>query len=295
MSRLVANLYRGFGPLSGGGTPPAKPALTVSPNGDGTATATVSGSTSGATNTIDVAGLGITGGEVWTNGASRTSDGTVTLTLANGSYVAQCESSLGGLPSLPSDPYFFTISGGAPSTTFNSPHAAVAHSVQSTIVGLLGTRITGVVADSVRVRKVPSAVDFTSAMPLAAGLHAYPAILAVYGDKERDLAGVNDRDDIGYPVTIVFAAKDVTAQNTSDVEDNDDLYASWRQAVSDVFRNQPYTVTNYARLNPVTFQTCQVEYGPIVDWARWQTDQIFVGAMTLVFVLRKFRGVNPLN
>lgn len=181
---------------------------------------------------------------------------------------------------------------------YNSPHAALAHAVQATIVGLIGTRITGVVADSVRVRKVPYAVDFTSATPLASGLHAYPGILVVYGDKERDLAGqgVQNRDDIGYPLTIVFAAKDVTAQGTSDVEDSDDLYLSWRQTISDVFRNQPYAVGNYAfGGGAISFQTCQVEYGPIVDWGRWQKDQIFVGALTLVFVLRKFRGVAPLN
>jgi hypothetical protein len=183
---------------------------------------------------------------------------------------------------------------------YQSPHAALAHAVQSTIVGLIGGRITGVAADSVRVRKVPYAVDFSGATPLAAGLHAYPGILVVYGDKERDLAGQGacplNRDDIGYPLAIVFAAKDVNAQGVSDVEDNDDLYLSWRQAISDTFRNEPYAVGNYAfGGGAISFQTCNVEYGPIVDWARWQKDQIFVGAMTLVFVLRKSRGVNPLN
>ena len=290
--------YRDIGAVqhqdAGSAPTPPRPNLTVTDKGDGTgATASIAGSAAGSTNTVYTVSKATTGAQAWTNAGSLTGDGTVGLSLANGSYEAICVSSLGALNSTPSNPYSFGVTGGGAS--YNCPHAAVAHSVQSTILGLLGTRITGVVADSVRVRKVPYGVDFSSAMPLAAGLHAYPAILAVYGDKERDLAGVCDRDDIGYPVTVVFAAKDVTAQGTSDVEGNDDMYLSWRQAVSDVFRNEPYTITNYARLNPVTFQTCQLEYGPTVDWGRWQKDQIFVGAMTLVFVLRKFRGVNPLN
>ncbi|HEV8061538.1 MAG TPA: hypothetical protein VGP68_16785 [Gemmataceae bacterium] len=147
-------------------------------------------------------------------------------------------------------------------------------------------------ADSVRVRKVPYGVDFAS-VPVT-GQHAYPAILVIYS-QERDAGGVNDRDDIAYPVTIVFAAVDKTAAGVVDPEGNDDLYLSWRQAISDELRHQPYTVTNYARLNPLTFYTCRMEYGPVVDWPRWQKDQIFVGTFTLVFVLRKYRGPNPLN
>jgi hypothetical protein len=174
---------------------------------------------------------------------------------------------------------------------YNSPHAALAHSVQATIVGLLGTRITGVAADSVRVRKVPYADDFTSKTPTPTGLHAYPGVLIIYADKEADLGGLNNRDDISYPLTIVFAAKDVNSSGISDPEANDDLYLGWRQTISDVFRHQPYAVTDtYYTGGTITFDTCFVEYGPIVDWPRWQKDQIFVGAMTLRFTLRRPRG-----
>lgn len=180
-------------------------------------------------------------------------------------------------------------------STYNSPHAALAHSVQAAIVGLLGTRISGIVADSVRVRKVPYAADFTSQTPTPTGLHAYPGILIIYGDKEADLGGLNNRDDISYPLTIVFAAKDTNSAGVSDPEANDDLYLGWRQTISDVFRHQPYAVTGtyYApggTPTTITFDTCFVEYGPIVDWSRWQKDQIFVGAMTLRFTLRRSRG-----
>lgn len=278
----------------GGSTPPATPTLSVTPNGDGTATATISGSTGGSTNEIEVAPLGVNGSEAWTNAGSRLGDGTVTLTLANGSYLARCQSTLAGVAALDSsNAYLFSVTGGTPSTTYNSPHAAAAHAVQTKIVSLLGTKIVGVVADSVRCRKVPGAVDYASAVQ--AGMHQYPGILVVYGDKERDFGGLNDRDDIGYPVLVVFASKDVDGQGRCDLENNDDQYLTWRKVVDDTFRNQPFSVTNYAPLNPLQFQTCMMERGPIVDWARWQKDQIFVGAMTLVFVLRKQRGANPGN
>lgn len=175
-------------------------------------------------------------------------------------------------------------------SVYSSPHAALAHSVQAAIVGMIGNQITGVAADSVRVRKVPYAQDF--AAPIDA--HALPGILIVYFDRERDQGGVNDRDDIGFPILVVFVAKDVDAAGRSDTEDNDDTYLTWRQAISDMFRNQPYQITNYAK-GAVTFQTCELEYGPIVDWSRWQKDQLFVGSFTLVFTLRKARGANPFN
>lgn len=294
MTRLVGNLYRGYGPVGGGGSPPATPSLSVVANNNGTATATVSGSTSGSTNEIEVIGLGSLGAESWTDAGSRTGDGDVTLTLSNGSYSARCQSTLAGVAALDSSNAFnFTISGATPATTYNSPHAALAHSVQATIIGLLGTRITGIVSDSVRVRKIPYGSDFASSP--ATGQHALPGILIVYSDREQDAGTFSDRDDIGYPVTIVFATKDTTAAGIVDPEGNDDLYLSWRQAISDVLRNRPYTITNYPRCNPTTFQECRLEYGPIVDWSRWQKDQIFVGAFTLRFILRKQRGVNPLN
>jgi hypothetical protein len=272
----------------GGGSAPAIPALSIENNGNGTATATVSGSTAGSTNEVEVIGLGSSGSESWTNAGSRSGDGTVTLTLANGSYSARCQSTLAGVAALDSSNAFnFTITGATPSTTYNSPHAALAHSVQATIIGLLGTRITGVVSDSVRVRKIPYGVDFAS-VPVP-GQHALPGILIVYSDKEADLGGLNNRDDLSYPLTIVFAAKDVTSQGVCDPEGNDDLYVGWRQTISDVLRHRPYAVSNYAP-GTITFDTCFIEYGPIVDWARWQKDQIFVGAMTLRFTLRRSRG-----
>lgn len=274
---------------------PPTPTLTITDSGDGTgATATIAGSSAGSTNTVYTSPVPLSSGSLsWTASGSRTGDGTISLSLTPGPYLAYCESAMNGLNATPSNEVFFKTTGGA--TAYESPHAAVAHSVQQTIIGLIGTKITGVAADSVRVRKVPSAVDFSGDDPLPAGMHAYPGILIVYGDKERDLAGVNDRDDVGFPLAVVFAAKDVDSRGVSDLEDNDDEYLTWRKVISDTFRNQPYTITNYTVTNPLTFQTCQIEYGPIVDWSRWQRDQVFAGSFNLIFVLRKGRGLNPAN
>lgn len=174
--------------------------------------------------------------------------------------------------------------------SYNSPHAALAHAVQATIVALIGGRLTGLVADSVRVRKAPWGADFTSQSPLPSGMHAYPCLLIVYGDKERDFGGGNRYDDVGYPLTIVFVAIDKNAQGVVEPEANDDTYLTWRQTISDVFRNQPYNVGTAFITPGITFETCTIEYGPIVDWSRWQKDQLFAGSFTLVFRLRKGRG-----
>lgn len=282
---LVANLYKGYGPTTGGGSPPNQPSLLIVPNGDGTATATVSGSTSGATNTIDVVALGSSGSVSWTNAGSRTSDGTVTLTLGNGSYLATCESSLAGLPSLPSGPYLFEMTGGAAQTTFNSPHAALAHSVQANLISLIGTRITGIVSDSIRVRMVPYGNDFLGSNPA----HELPGIIVTYV-QERGLDGTNVRDDIGYPIRIVFFTRTTDAQNRLDLETQDDISLTWRQTVSDVFRMQGLNVTNYAPQNPLTFYLADIDYEPQFNWPVQANQQLAVGSVKLSFRLRKVRG-----
>lgn len=91
MTRVVANLLRGFGPS--GGSAPASPTLAVSDNGDGTATATITGSSATATNTVYYQQAGAAG---WTSGGSRIGNGTVTLSLSNGRYFGYVSSLLDG-------------------------------------------------------------------------------------------------------------------------------------------------------------------------------------------------------
>ncbi len=74
------------------GEPPSQPTIHITDSGDGShAVATISGSDTGTTNNIYTAKYGTT---AWTLSGTRTGNGTVTLTLDNGSYWAYCDSSL---------------------------------------------------------------------------------------------------------------------------------------------------------------------------------------------------------
>lgn len=92
--------------------PPNTPTLTVADNGNGTgATATISGSSAGSSNTVEVSKIGVDGALTQTAFGPRTGDGTVALSLSDGPYVATVTSSLNGLYAAPCDPYGFNASG----------------------------------------------------------------------------------------------------------------------------------------------------------------------------------------
>lgn len=86
---------------------PTKPTLSVVDDGTATsATATVDGD-SGATNQLYYRS---SGSAAWTTGLSRTGDGDIQQTgLSVGYYEFICVSTVGGVPSLPSNPAFVTI------------------------------------------------------------------------------------------------------------------------------------------------------------------------------------------
>ena len=308
MRRIVANLYRGFGPSSGTppATPPATPALSQpADKADGTgATATISGSTAGSANTVYTAPWTGAGGNLtWTASATRTGDGAVSLSLSNGFYLVYCESVLAGLPSLPSNFPAFQTTGG---TTYAAVHKALAEKVKTQIQGMLGNSIIGPVADSVRVRKVPSTIDFGSIDPdtllLPVGSdkkHAWPAILVCYFDLEtlNPLAGTNIRDDIGYPLAILMMQPNNTA-NTVASEDGDDTMLRWREVLERTFthlrgvqstagKNGFLDVT--ANAVNYTFHDCTAKPGSIFDWNRWKSPggNFDYGWLVFNFIVRR--------
>jgi uncharacterized protein DUF3168 len=119
-------------------TPPM-PTLTITDHGDGTgATATISGSTAGSTNTVDVVGLASNGSLNWTNGGSRAGDGTVALALADGHYLAVAVSTLSALDSAPSNAYEFSVTGGATQPSIRAALYAYL-SAQPGITALVGS------------------------------------------------------------------------------------------------------------------------------------------------------------
>lgn len=126
----------------GGGSPPATPSLSVADNGDGTgAVATISGSTAGASNTVQAVSLSASGSVSWTDFGPRTGDGTQALALSDGRYLAIAVSAAGGLDSAPSSPFEFYVTGGSGNTP--SVRAALYSflSSQASITALVGSRI----------------------------------------------------------------------------------------------------------------------------------------------------------
>lgn len=110
---LVGLLGRGFYDPSTGSSIDA-PSLTVADNGDDTgATATISGSTAGATNTVRVAAFTRTARTLaWADAGSISGDGTVALSLAGGvEYLAIVISELGDMVEV-SDLVGFAVTSG---------------------------------------------------------------------------------------------------------------------------------------------------------------------------------------
>lgn len=99
------------GTLTGGGARPTTPTIRIINNQDDTATATISGSDTGTTNTVWVF-LRHEGVLELTNGGSRTGDGEVTLTNVRGEYIGYVISELDNVLSLPSNPDGFWITQG---------------------------------------------------------------------------------------------------------------------------------------------------------------------------------------
>ena len=100
--------------LSGGGaTVPAKPSLAATGTATG-ALVTVSGSTPGSNNTIQVASTQLPGNLAWLDIATFTGDNATSITLPPGTYMAIVSSTLAGIPALPSDPSEFAVTGAVP-------------------------------------------------------------------------------------------------------------------------------------------------------------------------------------
>lgn len=231
---MITELLRSFGPvtISGGGTPPNTPTLSQPvDNADGTgATATITGSSAGSTNQVYTAPWAAAGNDLtWTLAATRTGDGAVSLSLADGYYVAKCESVLSSLPALVSNEPTFQVTGGA---TFTSVSAALAASLVSKLQGMVGTQIIGISTNSIRRRKTAYTQDFSGVSPLPPEKqYSLPALIACYFD-QFDVPpeeGPQDRDAIYVPITFVFEQQ--TQSYTTPSEALDDQFLAWQEAV----------------------------------------------------------------
>ena len=112
-SDVTLNVVYGFssqytGSATSHGGVPDTPTIRIINNQDDTATATISGSQTGSTNTVWIF-LRHGGVMSLVNGGSRVNDGDVTITKPEGEYIGYVIATIDGLNSLPSDPDGFWI------------------------------------------------------------------------------------------------------------------------------------------------------------------------------------------
>lgn len=180
---------------------------------------------------------------------------------------------------------------------YSAVHKALAENVAAYIRNtMLGASIIGVDKDSVRVRKVPVTADFGT-MDLNTGkiagdkTHAWPAILVCYYDFETfdAVAGSNARDEIGYPIAVVFVQPNNFSGGVPS-EDGDDQFLRWREAVERTYshlRGVGGQITVTANTVNYIFHNCTVKPGSIFDWNRWRPDGqgLDFGWLILNFIL----------
>jgi hypothetical protein len=157
---------------------------------------------------------------------------------------------------------------------------------------MIGTSILGPASSSVRVRKTAYLADFSGQNPLPANYqYQYPAIVVCYFDRELENVekGTNERDELVYPITIVFAQETQSAATPS--EANDDQFLRWREAVERTFTHLrgtgPITVTSSGITT--TFFNATMLGGLIVDPEGSMQKKLDVGWMKFGFVT--WRGV----
>lgn len=220
---------RGFGATSGGATPapPAAPTLAVADSENGTqAVATITGSTTGATNAVEVAIVGALGSVSWTSAGSRTGNGTVTMTLARGYYWARVVSTKNDQQAV-SNLVYFAVTNGTD---------AIAYKIGNRLVALIqALALSGVSSSSIVFRKVPYDRQLTK-----------PCIIVCPGPENLNAqAGSNIRDDIDYRFVISF-----TRASNEDLTDELNTWLRWREQVRSAIHNQRLVVASLANADP---------------------------------------------
>lgn len=253
---------------SGGGAEIDTPTLSIADAGDGTgATATIAGGTAGATNVVYTGVFsGNAGNLAWTSAGSRTGNGTVSLSLDTGLYLAYVLSTKDGL-SAASAPVYFSVTDDE-----NPIHYQCLLAVQARIRALL---LDDIAADHVEIRKVPT--DRHLSLP---GIVVSPARQVMAP------AGTNERDDVIDPVAVVIYAADnrfLWADNADDTKADLRKYTGWLERIARAFRHQ--------RLSGVdSIYHCTVEpLDPLSLAAGLQN--AFVSGCLLKFVSREPRGL----
>jgi len=235
-------LLRGFG-ASGSALPgPDTPVLAVADDADNTgATATITASTSGSENIVFTRAVsGGLGTSPWVSSGNRTGNGTVSLNLAAGYYMAYVQSTLNSQQTVSNQVYFVVTTGA---------DAVLVQCLDGVLARLQGMTFAGITNSNFSIRKLPWNRKLTSS-EAKPGAFISPVPVTV-----RPQGGNNVRDERGYGVAVVVAR--ISNENlTSDM----DATILWRQQIDRAFLNQ--------RLDAVVENTnCTVEPGSIFNAA----------------------------
>lgn len=260
-------ITQGYGPVpsgGGGGGGAIDPCtLAVADLGDGTgATATITNSDSGSTDHDIYVGTwsGELGAVTFALEASRTGNGTASLTLTPGYYWAYVLSEDDDAYAVSNFVYFQVTDDEDPI------HDQCARAVQSVIQGLA---LSGLLSASVIVRKFPHHNKDTDPLP---------AIVISTHLPTQHGASTNLSDDVIYPVTVNF----VSASNANNTVNQERMLA-WRQAVRKAFHQK--------RLSGVpSVWNCNVPPSPPFDPAWFIGGMRDVSPLTLNFISREQRN-----
>lgn len=241
---------------------------------------TVSGSTTGATNTLYMQRLDATWyiDSGWVEEGSRTGNGTITVTCDPGVYLSYVLSVFGSESNV-STVLMFRASDEGESVYYQCLEAA------QTRIRLL--ELDGIDPNNVVVWKAPLLRAVGEAVKKRA---TYPVVILSTMDAEtlNAAAGTNARDDIGYPigVTIVSELTDEYARKPEydHVETGQARHLKWREQIRRAFLNQ--------RLPGVSeIMTCAIQ--PRVPQIAGLLNESLEGsAMVLNFLSRETRGLS---
>ena len=237
------------------------PVLTIADSADGgNGTATVTGATTGTTNTLYRQSVdGELGGSTWTSTGSRTSSGTIPIALsAKGYFWWYVLSELAG-ESVVSNLVYQPLTDGDEAVLTRCIDAIAARLTLLNVTGI-GTKIYSRTLPDDPVISYPCTLVCREPTP-----HQYRG-------------GSNTRDDIGYPIQVLNMTSDSLRQN-SPVE----RYDLWRQQQERAFREQ--------RLPGVDeCQWCEIEPLKILDDQAPAMFSKVVSGFTIRAVTREVRG-----
>jgi hypothetical protein len=260
---------RGFGATVTGPsapTAPDVPTVTATNNGDGTATVTISDSTSGTTNTVYTVPIDSQWNDplTWTSRGSRSNDGTVNISPGAGIYWLKVRSTQGD-GSAESEPQYLHVTNG---TT----------AVLSQIIDAVVARIRLLNLDGIQPGNV---YDHTILDPSKSRAIRDNAVLVAPVDQEQIAnTGPTNADDIVYPVVVGLVAP----ANRSQTDANRNKWFLWRERVRKAFINQGLVVADG--------NVWQAEIQPLRIVVReWWERNAFVSPMIIRFTSREERGI----